>query len=114
CGIAALDALVPAGREVCIEFRYGSRYEAAQRHNTNAWARHRGSGLGTQFMRAAERLACGIAHDPRLKQSLYTLDAIVDTDGRAWFLEMNCHPLVHPDAYPAMLRERWAGPAATL
>ena len=34
---------------------------------------------------------------------MFALDAIVDQEGQAWFLEMNSNPMVHPDLYGAMI-----------
>lgn len=109
CGIASVDDVPAAGKEILVEFRYGSRYDQAERHNTNALPRYRDTDLGAQLARASEAFARAISPDRTLTQSLYTLDAIVDASGQAWFLEMNCNPLVHPDAYEAILRERFGG-----
>ena len=35
--------------------------------------------------------------------SVFTLDAVIDDDDRVWLLEMNSHPMIHPNVYPHML-----------
>lgn len=106
CGVDALDRVLPQGKQVLVEFRYGSRYERQTAHNSNALPALRDTPLGAQFARAAQALAGLAPADPALGPSLYTLDAIIDAEGQAQFLEMNCNPLVHPDAYLSMLRSR--------
>ena len=109
CGLASTEDVVPDGREVLVEYRYGSRYDPPATTNPNAWPRLRDSELGKQFTQAAQIFSQAISGDPELRQTLYTLDAIVDDKGGAWFLEMNCNPLVHPDAYKHMLARRESG-----
>jgi hypothetical protein len=105
CGIASVEQVVPAGREVVIEYRYGSRYETMPRRNANALASLRGTALGAQFLDACAAAAAAVTDGGG--DALFTLDAVVDARGQAWFLEMNCNPLVHPDAYAAMVRARY-------
>ncbi|WZB76155.1 hypothetical protein WJ972_09910 [Achromobacter insuavis] len=37
------------------------------------------------------------------RNSVFTLDAVIDADDRVWLLEMNSHPMIHPNVYPPML-----------
>ena len=106
CGVDGIAAIPPPGREVLVEFRYGSRYDPPSFENPNLLPRLDGTPLAAQFAAAAR--ACAAAIPPSIDQgeSLFTLDAIVDRDGEALFLEMNCHPTVHPDVYAPMLRSR--------
>ena len=108
CGVNSLDDVVPAGKEVLVEFKYGSRYEVASYENPNVLDQVEGSGLARQFQQAARSFAAAIPSEPGTGSSLFTLDAMVDGEGQVLFLEMNCNPLVHPDLYALMLRE-WAG-----
>lgn len=105
CGIASIDSVLPAGKEVLVEFRYGSRYEVTARQgNPNQMPQLRETDLGRQFTHAAEVLAGSISPDEATqRRSFFTLDAVVDEEGKAWFLEMNCNPLVHPDLYGPMM-----------
>jgi hypothetical protein len=75
CGITSIDDVLEAGKEVLIEFRYGSRYDEPERHNTNTLQPYRHQDLGAQFARASASFARGISPNPELAQSLYTLDA---------------------------------------
>lgn len=102
CGVPDLGAPVPAGKEVLVEYRYGSRYEPASFKNPNRMPSLEGSAVMAQFADAAGKLASTI---PTGRPYLFSLDAMVSAQGEAWFLEMNCNPLVHPDAYALMLSE---------
>jgi len=42
--------------------------------------------------------------------TLFTVDGVVDDEQQIWLLEMNCNPVLHPDAYPLMF-ETLFGPA---
>jgi hypothetical protein len=42
--------------------------------------------------------------DPMRQDTVYTVDAILDSRDCLWFLEMNSNPQVHPDVYLPMLR----------
>lgn len=111
CGVASIDEVLPAGKQVLVEFRYGSRYGEENQRNPNAWGRLRDERVPQQFAQAARLCAQDIAaHSPE-GEACYTLDAIVDAEGTVWFLEMNCSPLVHPDLYPAMLASAFRPPA---
>lgn len=102
-GVESPGAVPPADKQVLVEFRYGSRYAVPPRANTNMLARVRATELGAQFAQAARTFSQAIPPQAGVPETLFTLDAIVDADGKAWFLEMNCNPLVHPDAYASML-----------
>lgn len=103
CELDSVKDVVPEGKEVLVEYRYGSRYEQPSLSNPNAWPSLKDSDLRKQFTRAAQVFSQAISDEPQLHHTLYTLDAIVDDQGVAWFLEMNCNPLVHPDVYGCML-----------
>jgi hypothetical protein len=100
CNVASLDDVPPVGKDVLVEFRYGSRYDAGAAASPNLVRDVEGSALLAQFADAASLLQRTV---PAQRAHLFTLDAIVDREGLAWFLEMNCNPLVHPDAYAAMV-----------
>lgn len=34
---------------------------------------------------------------------VYSVDAIIDPEGKLWFLEVNLNPFVHPNVYPLMI-----------
>lgn len=112
-GVDGIDAVPPAGKEVLVEFRYGSRYDRESFDNPNLAERLAGTPLLGQFEAAARNCAAAIPPQDGGSDSLFTLDAIVDRDGEALFLEMNCHPLVHPDLYRPMLASRLRAPETT-
>ncbi len=102
-GLGSLDAIVPAGRQALAHYRYGTAAVGAATPSPNMLEPARASGLTAQFERAARQCEACITRAGHPAATLYTLDAVVDEGGTAWFLEMNCNPLVHPDAYAAML-----------
>jgi hypothetical protein len=105
CGIAGIEAVPPEGKQVLVEFRYGSRYERESYDNPNVLDKIMGSELLRQFDEAAALLSRAISPDPQLQRSMYTLDAVVNQDRDVQFLEMNCCPLVHPNLYRVMLED---------
>ncbi len=95
---------VPAdGRRVVVDFRYASPYDPPAFENLNVLPKLQNTELVAQF-RKAGALALPIIPADLRHTTLITMDAVVDTEGQAWFLEMNSNPSVHPDAYPALLR----------
>jgi len=70
--------------------------------NENVVAAVRDTAIGAQFEQAGRRLLAAIPPDMR-GDTLFTLDAVVNAGDQAWFLEMNSNPMVHPDAYRAMI-----------
>jgi hypothetical protein len=110
---ASLDGVVPAGKTLIADFRYLSPMFPPNPRNASVLSEHAGDALGKQLSDAGAALWQAIPEDVR-KATLWTLDAIVEEDsGRVWLLEMNCNPLMHPDAYPAMF-EGLFGPAQPL
>jgi hypothetical protein len=119
CGVSDLDEVVAAGKEVLLDLKYGSPYNPGTWDNLNVIQQVRRTPLGEQFVQAGEALAGCVAPNPP-EATLFVLDAMVDTQGAVWFLEMNSNPMVHPDCYGAMFLEpgylkqqQPAGPLAT-
>jgi hypothetical protein len=111
-GIASLEEVMPPGKEVVVEFRYGSRYDGGFASNPNQFE-VLSSRLTEQIARASCELAKAASEPTVPEPSLYTLDAMIDAAGTIQFLEMNCNPLMHPDGYGAVLRGSLVAPAAT-
>jgi hypothetical protein len=105
----SLDEVIPAGKTVLADFRYGSPLFPQTMENKNVIAELAGTGIGRQFVEAGPALWRAIPENQR-GATLYSVDAIVDDEDRVWFLEMNCNPMVHPDAYVPMF-EGLFGPA---
>lgn len=108
-GVSADDPL-PAGAKLIADFRYGSPlFQLRVSHNANVLAQHEKGEIGRQLAAAGPVFWQSIPENAR-QATLYTVDAIIDGEDRVWFLEMNCNPMVHPDAYFSML-EGLFGPA---
>jgi len=104
-GVGSLDEVPAKDQEVLIDFKYGSRYERSLSKNRNTIDRLRAiPALAEQFAQAGRVFAESIGSSENREATFYTLDAIVDADEKAWFLEMNSSPMVHPDAYSTMLQ----------
>ncbi len=95
------ESVPAAGQKVLLDFKYASPFDALSFENRSVWAAQ-GEKVKHQFARAAALLHTCLPA-PLLRRGLFTLDAVLDSDGRAWFLEMNSHPMVHPDVYEPML-----------
>jgi hypothetical protein len=105
---SGLSQIVEKGRRIVVDFRYGSYFDIWAFANENVLETVRDTPLGEQFVQAGRLLLPAIPAEYR--DTVVTMDAIVDSDDQAWFLELNSNPMIHPDAYPAMLRN--AFPAA--
>lgn len=107
-GLDGVDSVPARGQQVLIDFKYASRYEPMQRTNRNVIDRVRDGPLAAQFIQAGEVFASSIEPPSHARSSLFTLDAIVDSSGLAWFLEMNSCPMVQPDMYGVLVQEALA------
>jgi hypothetical protein len=105
----SVDAVVPEGREVFVDFRYRSILHpvATDFPNTNVLATFAATPLMDQLRRSGEVFWLGIPEAHR-QNTLYTVDGILDRTGTARFLEINSNPAAHPDVYPAMLESLFA------
>lgn len=107
----SLDDVLPAGTSAIADFRYRTGRGRRSRASSNVLPRCAGTEIARQLEAAGPILWGGIPADIR-DQTLWTLDAIVDEDAaEVWLLEMNCNPLVHPDAYFAMLEGIFGPPS---
>jgi hypothetical protein len=98
-----LDAPVPAGQSVIVDCRYNSPL-APVLGRENALERLAGTIVQRQLSEAGALFHQGIPAEIRAR-TLFTLSAIVDAQKNVWFIDMNCNPVVHPDAYPTMLAD---------
>jgi len=96
-----LESVPALGQRVLLDFKYASPFDALSFENKNTWSTQ-DEKVKYQFARAASLLQAFLPAASQ-KQGLFTLDAVLDSDGRAWFLEMNSHPMIHPDLYEPML-----------
>lgn len=95
-----LDSVPAAGERVWIDFRYATPFDNVTFLDRNQWDGCPAS-LRHQVSHAAACLSRHLAGDG--KHKLFTIDAVVDAKERVWFLEMNSHPMVHPNIYGHML-----------
>lgn len=103
CGISGVDTIPPHGKEVLVDFKYASRYELTSQDNLNVIRKVERTALGPQFLQAGQVFSAAIAPSHPPEQTLFALDAMVDPDGKVWFLEMNSNPMIHPDLYGTMI-----------
>lgn len=90
-----------AGQKVLLDFRYVTPFDAPVHENRNVWLQQEEQ-VRHQFARAASLLQTCVPAQ-LAGRTLFTLDAVLDAHARVWFLEMNSHPMVHPDVYGPML-----------
>lgn len=104
-----LEAVVPDGREVLIEFRYQScvRRGLPDYASSNVLAKYAATPLMEQLRSSSEVFWRAIPDAVR-RDTLFTVDGILDRNGVARFVEMNSNPAVHPDAYAPMLESLFA------
>jgi hypothetical protein len=107
----SLSATPPAGQVLLADFRYTSPLLQGVYNRSPTLERYQNSPLLAQLERFGPILWAGIPADVR-PAALYTLDAIADAEGKAWLLEMNCNPAVHPEAYPSILETLFGEPGA--
>lgn len=103
CGITTIDTVPPRGKEVLVDFKYASRYEASSQDNLNVIRKVESTALGEQFRQGGKVLCAAIAPHHPGEPTLFALDAMVDQNGKVWFLEMNSNPMIHPDLYAPMI-----------
>lgn len=103
------DEIVPDGVNVMLDFRYLTPHDRVTLKNRNVWDQTPAE-ITAQFCYAGPLLYRGIPGAIR-RNSVFTLDAVIDDDDRVWLLEMNSHPMIHPNVYPAMLASMFADDA---
>lgn len=96
-----IDSVPPEGAEVMIDFRYVTPFDRMTDRNRDV-LRDVSPAVAAQFTYAGTVLYQGI--DPEVREnSVFTVDGVVDDQDRVWFLEMNSHPMIHPNVYKPML-----------
>jgi hypothetical protein len=96
-----LDEVPAAGERVLADYRYGSFLHPSTVDSDNVLEQVKEAPLGRQLAAFGPIFYQSIPSELR-RATLYTVDAILDENERLWLLEMNCNPLVHPDAYFTM------------
>lgn len=96
-----LDAVLPEGTSAMLDFRYLTPHDRVTLKNRDVWDQMP-QAVRAQFCYAGPLLYRGIP-DAIRSHSVFTLDAVIDDDDQVWLLEMNSHPMIHPNVYPSML-----------
>lgn len=102
-GVSA-DAALPSDKAIVADYRYVSALNPSIYKNFNILESLRGSDVFAQFDQAGRILHQGIPQEWR-QHTAFVVDAIVDNNGVAWMLEMNCNAQLHPGIYGVMLDE---------
>jgi len=102
-----LDDVIPQGVHVMLDFRYLTPHDRVTLKNRDVWDKTSPQ-IAAQFCYAGPVLQRGISESVR-PNSVFTLDAVIDEDDKVWLLEMNSHPMIHPNVYPRMLASIFDG-----
>jgi hypothetical protein len=96
----ARDEVLPRGKSVWLDFRYGRGYESPP---TTEAADNALSNLPGTLLEQARHAVEVLASDLEARFSapvLYSLDGVLDGSGNAWWLEVNSNPTLPPSGYP--------------
>lgn len=96
-----LDSVLAVQQKAYLSFSHDSPFHIKKAENTNVWGLVQ-EGVRAQLSNAAMQ-AMHRFTSMHQKNMLYTMDGVLDSRGRIWFLEINCYPMVHPSVYPHML-----------
>lgn len=97
------ESIPAAGTEAVLGFLYASPFDRVEVLDRDSLLNESAAFVeGLRFIGKA--LVTGIPDEIRAN-TLYTVDGVIDRHGVLSLLEMNCHPVVHPKIYPAMLRD---------
>src|SRR5262249_49940846 len=105
-GLSANDVL-PLGHQVLLDYRYNNCWLKMNWGPDNVLPTCGMVELREQLEDAGKVLWKEIPESVR-QDTMYTLDAILDSRDCLWWLEMNSNPQVHPDVYLPMLRDLFA------
>ncbi len=95
---------IPAkGERVSTAYQYMDEANPALYADYNCMSRIQGTALETQLRQAGQLCWQEVPQDKREGGCITSLDGIVDSRGKVWFLEANCNPLLHPAFYEPML-----------
>lgn len=95
------DSIPESGQRIQLEFKYATRFDPITVVNRNVISTV-SSAHSAQLNQIGNSLLQGIPPEIR-EHTIFTVDAMIDREERIWLLEMNSHPMVHPDTYATML-----------
>lgn len=98
-----LSTVLPENETQIIDYRYSSEYDSPRIEDIDLLTvKH--PHFDAPLRRVGEVL-WKVLQQEGYSAYTYTVDAMLDTQGKLWFLEANSNPAnVHPDAYPLMLQ----------
>lgn len=96
-----LNTILQPGERCFADCRFGSPLFKPGTANENVLTTINAE-LRNKFEQAGQILERSIPQAFR-RNTAFSADGVVADDGTIWFLEMNCNPMLHPDAYPAIL-----------
>jgi hypothetical protein len=85
-----------------VDYRYMSPLNPAFTRDHNVRPQIKGNNLEAQLLQAGQWFWNDIPADIR-DNTIFSVDGIVDDQGRVWLLEINCNPQIHPAFYSTML-----------
>jgi hypothetical protein len=97
-----LASVPDAGQQVELEYRYISPFNPSNLVDQNVRDAIRGTGVEEQLVRAGRLCLKSVPQQFR-ENTAFTLDGVLDAEGRLWLLEVNCNPQLHPAFYEPML-----------
>ncbi|MDM0122210.1 hypothetical protein [Variovorax arabinosiphilus] len=105
-----LDDVLPAGQKVWLDYRYGRRYavDPTTAQEDNALARLTVSAR-EQVARIGQKLGDAMLNELGAPV-LFSVDGVVDDEGKVWWLEMNSNPVMPPQGYPWVFRDLFGIP----
>jgi len=106
---ASLVTVPSPGKQFAVDFRYGSALYPMNLENSNVLAQYSGTTVAEQLGIAGPICLQAIPGAIR-PQTVFSLDAIVDSNNIVWLLEMNCNPTLHPDIYLPMFEALFGPP----
>jgi D-alanine-D-alanine ligase-like ATP-grasp enzyme len=114
----ALDAIPPRDATPFMDFRYGRRYAAQPARLASDDALPALPAAVRAQVDAFGARAAELRRQELTAPVLFAADAMLDEEGRLWWLELNANPAVPPEAYPPMLADLFgfepaAGPPAS-
>lgn len=104
------DDVLPAGQTVWLDYRYGRRYavDPTTAEEDNALARLT-VGAAEQVARLGQKLGEAMLNQLGAPV-LFSVDGVIDDEGKVWWLEMNSNPVMPPLAYPLLFRDLFGIP----
>jgi hypothetical protein len=102
------ESIPPEGAKVQLDFLYGHAFERVAMDDPDRLALQ-SQRFKTELSHIGRVLHAAIPAELRAG-TLFTLDGVLDADDSLWLLEMNCHTVIHPNAYGPMLQTCLARP----